>query len=219
MLHFTVLLLLVGCDSWWPGQESVGKKGPKPKTTVKVYFADRTKFEAGADDVLTAVERDVGEKANYRNTLKALFKGPRALEREQGLQLLNSGADGFNEFALDDGVATLKLRGGCDGGGGDVTVFDLIAATLKEFDDIHTVKLLDPEGNTENPDGPGDSRPACLLPKPPADAEAAPESGAAEEEATPAGGAAPEGDATPEGEASPADGAEEPPSEGEAPAE
>ncbi|MFT4622481.1 MAG: hypothetical protein ACI8PZ_001137 [Myxococcota bacterium] len=163
MRYVPLVLVFVACDAWWPGAESLDKRGPKPKATIDIFFADRAKFDAGEELALTTVQREIGEKAQHRNTLKAMFKGPRAAERERGLELLHSGAEGFHEFALEDGVATLMLRGGCDGGGADLTVYDLILANLKQFDDVRTVKLLDPKGATLNPDGPGDSKPACLL--------------------------------------------------------
>lgn len=163
MRYVVLALLLGGCDSWWPGDEANKGRGPKEKFDGQVFFADRAKFEAGEASPLTAVERVLGQKAKYRNTLRAMFKGPRGLEREAGLELLASGADGFNEFALDDGVATLQLRGGCEGGDSEITVFDLVVANLKQYPEVKVVKLLDPEGTTLDPDGPEDSKPACLL--------------------------------------------------------
>ena len=81
-----------------------------------------------------------------------------------GLMLAKSGATGFEGLTVEDGVATLKLKGGCTNEGGVHSIYDLIVPTLKQFDEIDAVKVLDPEGETQNPDGKGDSRPACLEP-------------------------------------------------------
>jgi len=142
-------------------------KKPPPeveKTSAKVFFLDKTAVESGKGEAVVSVDREVGVKNPPRNAIWTLFKGPEASEAEAGLMLAKSGATGFEGLTVEDGVATLKLKGGCSNEGGVHSIYDLIVPTLKQFDEIDAVKVLDPEGETQNPDGKGDSRPACLEP-------------------------------------------------------
>ncbi len=75
-----------------------------------------------------------------------------------------SGADGFRDLSIADGIARVTLVGGCDSRGSTMTVANLIIPTLKQFSTVDHVKILSPEGETDSPDGPGDSIPACLNP-------------------------------------------------------
>lgn len=137
---------------------------PVEKVGVKVYFVDSAKMAKGEKPFLVAVERQVGAKTPPKNAIWSLMQGPTEEETAAGLTLVKSGADGFEEFKIEDGVASLKLRGGCTSEGSAVTVYDLMRATLLEFPEIKQVKLLDPEGATQTPEGAVDSKPACLEP-------------------------------------------------------
>ncbi len=141
-----------------------GKAPPVEKVGVKVYYLDQNAMDAGTEPVLVAVERQVGAKMPQKNAVWSMFQGPTPEEVERGLKLVASGAEGFEAFAVADRIATLKLRGGCDNAGDTTSVYDLIAATLKDFEDIDHVKVLDPSGTTSEPEGAGDSRPDCLQP-------------------------------------------------------
>lgn len=131
-------------------------KAPMEKVGVKLFFVNDAKGE------LVAVEREVGSKTIYRNALFFLFKGPNEAETNKGLSVVKSGSAGFSDLKVDGDTISLKLRDGCEKGDGKFTIWDSVHATLTAFDDIKHVKLLDPEGNTTNADGPGDSKPACL---------------------------------------------------------
>lgn len=139
-------------------------KAPKERVDVQVYFLDEAKYASGAEGAIVPVTRKVVVDNPPRNALWQLFKGPGPKERERGLSLVQSGAAGFETLRVQDGVAHVTLKGGCEAGGATVTVYDLIVPTLKQFDEIAHVKVYDPAGHTADPTGAGDSRPACLEP-------------------------------------------------------
>jgi hypothetical protein len=56
------------------------------------------------------------------------------------------------------------MTGGCGSGGSTFTVAQEIIPTLTQFPTVQYVKILDPDGNTEEPDGPSNSIPECLEP-------------------------------------------------------
>jgi hypothetical protein len=134
------------------------------RVTVRVYFLDEEKFIAGTPPFVVPLEREVEATTVAFQTLEGLFAGPTPEEQARGLRFINSGATGFSDFTVEDGIATLRLSGGCDSGGSTFTVAQEIIPTLAQFSNIQYVKILDPQGSTENPDGPGDSIPTCLEP-------------------------------------------------------
>ena len=140
------------------------RKADIPRVTVGVFYIDTNKLEAGDEDPWVKVDREVGAKTPAKNAVWQLLKGPGPKEETEGLTLMKSGSEGFQNFAIEGTTATLSLRGGCDSGGSTITVYDHIEKTLKAFPEIEHVKLLDAEGNTQNAEGEGDSRPACLEP-------------------------------------------------------
>jgi Fe-S cluster biogenesis protein NfuA len=77
---------------------------------------------------------------------------------------VRSRAAGFVDLAIVGGVARVRLRGGCSSGGSTVTIAGEIMPTLRQFDTVDWVKVLDPSGSTADPTGPGDSIPDCLNP-------------------------------------------------------
>jgi Fe-S cluster biogenesis protein NfuA len=77
---------------------------------------------------------------------------------------VTSGASGFTALSIEAGVARVRLVGGCASGGSTLTIADEISRTLKQFPTVTAVKIFDPQGNTEQPTGPGDSIPLCLEP-------------------------------------------------------
>ena len=133
-----------------------------PKASVPVVFLDRGMLEAAALD-LQAVGRVVPADRQVKSALRRLWAGPTPDERAAGLRFRSSGSSGFRDFEVNDrGVARLRLEGGCDGHGRAVTVADQVMATLKGFEHIEWVKILDPAGRTREPWGPTDSIPDCL---------------------------------------------------------
>ncbi|MEZ4316995.1 MAG: GerMN domain-containing protein [Myxococcota bacterium] len=183
MLIAFALLFTAGCTcneggnpAARPGAPKMGKmkgktkgkmkgktKGKVPQVGVALYFVDAAKLEAGDADPWVKVDRQVGAKTPAKNAVWQLFKGPTPEEEANGLKLITSGAGGFTSFDVQGNTATLQLRDGCDSAGSTVTVWDHISKTLKEFPEIEHVKLLGPDGSTQD-DGSGDAKPACLEP-------------------------------------------------------
>ncbi|GAA3649933.1 hypothetical protein GCM10022237_07090 [Nocardioides ginsengisoli] len=124
---------------------------------VEVFFATR-------DATAAAVTRRVPTPAVARGALTALFAGPVDFDRPRGLVLVDSGAVGFTGLRIRDGIARVRLTGGCASGGSTFTIANEIVPTLKRLPTVDVVKILDPQGHTEEPAGRVDSIPACLEP-------------------------------------------------------
>jgi hypothetical protein len=124
---------------------------------VKVYFVDR-------NGRVAAVQRPVIPPAVGNGALQRLFGGPTVAERAGGLTMVRSGATGATISSISDGVARVRLAGGCDSGGSTITIASEIMPTLKQFPTVRWVKIYDPAGRTERPTGRSDSIPLCLEP-------------------------------------------------------
>lgn len=131
---------------------------------VQVFFLDQDAFNIGRPPYVVPVERTVSSTAPARAALDELFAGLTADESASGLRLVTSQATGVSELRIEDGTAHVRLAGGCNSGGSTFNVGDEIAATLRQFPTVDTVKIYDPDGKTERPDSPGDSIPECLEP-------------------------------------------------------
>ncbi len=124
---------------------------------VQVVFATSDATPAG-------VLRRVPSPAGVRGALTALFAGPTDYDEPAGLSFEASGASGFAAPRVRNGIARVRLTGGCDSGGATFTVANEIMPTLKQLDTVDVVKIYDPEGRTEQPRGRSDSIPTCLEP-------------------------------------------------------
>ncbi len=133
-------------------------------TTVDVHFVNVRNFNAGTPPYVEAVPRSVPAATPADGALQELFAGPTAAEQIAGLAVERSGATGFTGLSIEDGIAHLTLVGGCDSRGSTMTVANLIIPTLEQFPTVDHVKIHDPDGNTDSPDGPGHSIPDCLNP-------------------------------------------------------
>ena len=149
----SVLLLLAAC-------------APAPATeTLTIYFLDENMFAVGTEPYEKAVSRTVTiEGGKWEATINQLFLGPTEEEQAQGLAVVLSGATGYTDFDVVDGVARLTLVGECSSGGSTYTIANLIFANLKQFPAIQFVKIYDQDGGTEIPEGKSDSIPFCLEP-------------------------------------------------------
>jgi Fe-S cluster biogenesis protein NfuA len=136
---------------------------PVPMIPATVYLYDAEAAKAEGNDGFVAVQREVGKAAPEKNAVWNLFKGPTDEEKAKGLVVNTSGATGFEGFKVEDGVATLRLRGGCSSEGATVTIYDHLHRTLTAFDSVQHVKVAGP-GETTTPDGKVDHRPDCLQP-------------------------------------------------------
>ena len=130
----------------------------------EVYFLDRDNFVAGEEPFFSSRLRPVRAVAPATGVMDRLFAGPLLREQDEGLRLLRSRAKGFADLAVEDGIARVRLVGGCSSNGSTVTIAGEILPTLKQFPTVDHVKIFDPAGDTEDPTGPGDSIPGCLEP-------------------------------------------------------
>jgi hypothetical protein len=135
-------------------------------TTVqrKVWFFDRDRFVDNREPFFVPVRRPVVPGAPATGLMDRLFAGPLPGERARGLRLLRSGATGYDDLTVAGGVADLRLTGRCRSGGATVSIAGEVLPTLKQLPTIDRVVLRDATGSTLDPDGSGDSTPACLEP-------------------------------------------------------
>jgi murein DD-endopeptidase MepM/ murein hydrolase activator NlpD len=127
---------------------------------LKVYFYQRTSL------LEVFGKRWAPSSANLpKFVLDQYFKGPGYTEKyTYGWVAPYNGATGYSKLDITDGIARVYLTGQCNSQGSTFTLAPLIADTLKQFSYIQYVKIYDQNGNTEQPDGPTNSIPACLEP-------------------------------------------------------
>ncbi|WP_084957793.1 GerMN domain-containing protein [Thermoactinospora rubra] len=137
---------------------------PYRTVAARAYFLDSRRFAKGEEPAVRPVLRPVVAPATARGALQRLFAGPTAGEYAAGLRLVTSKATGFAGLTIKDGIARVRLTGGCAAGGSTVSIASLIMPTLKQFPSVRWVKIYDPQGRTASPTGRVDSLPACLEP-------------------------------------------------------
>ena len=147
-----------------PSRVVIDIRAAFPTVDRKVFFLNRDNFVDNIDPFFTPVLRPVRPNAPATGVMDRLFAGPLAGERADGLRLLRSHARGFADLVIADGVARVRLTGGCNSDGSTVTVAGEIMPTLRQFASVDWVKIFDPAGNTGDPTGNTDSIPACLEP-------------------------------------------------------
>jgi len=135
-----------------------------PTVERQVFFLDEDRFVANQEPFFVARMRPVPVGSPATGVMDRLFAGPLDREHSRGLRLVRSRATGFTDVAISGGIARVGLRGGCTSGGSTVTIAGEIAPTLRQFDTVDWVKVLDPSGATADPTGPSDSIPDCLNP-------------------------------------------------------
>jgi Double-GTPase 2/Sporulation and spore germination len=134
---------------------------PRRTAVIKDYFVNsRVVFGTS----VARVDRLVSPSATPTRALQRLFAGPTQAEQARGLEFVSSGATGFTRLDIQEGVASVYLAGSCQGGGSATTVASEIVPTLRQFPSVQWVKIYDPSGNTQEPDGDTDSIPVCLKP-------------------------------------------------------
>jgi len=133
--------------------------------TITVYFTNLANFQVGTEPYEKAVTRTIPATNSLPSAvLTQLFLGPTADEKAQGLDVFLSGAIGFSQLTIEDGVARVYLTGTCNSGGATYTIGNLINANLMQFPEIQWVKIYDQNGETETPAGQSSSIPFCLEP-------------------------------------------------------
>jgi spore germination protein GerM len=157
------LVTMAGCGGDDDDDAVSSSTEPPPDATeVTVYFVNEARFNAGTEPYVDSVSREVDSENPMQGAVDALFVGP--LDSEEGLIFVASGATGAEMVSFENGVATVQLAGECASGGSTLTIANELIPTLKDFDDVTTVKILDAAGETETPEGVEDSIPVCLEP-------------------------------------------------------
>lgn len=129
-----------------------------------VWFFNERNYADNVAPFFSPRPRPVRPGSPAVGVMDRLFAGPLPAERRDGLRLLRSRASGFADLGIADGVARVRLTGGCSSGGSTVTVAGEIMPTLRQFPSVDVVKIFDPAGRTGNPTDRVDSMPACLEP-------------------------------------------------------
>ena len=94
-----------------------------------------------------------------------MFAGPTPAELAGGLTFVASEATGFSNITIGSNkVARVRLTGGADSQGSTLTIASEIFPLLKQFPTVRWVKIYDPNGQTEVPNGQSDSIPVGLEP-------------------------------------------------------
>jgi hypothetical protein len=135
-----------------------------PTVLRKVWFFNAKRYTANTEPFFTPVWRPVLPGLPATTLLHRLYAGPTAAEQAAGLRLLLSRSTGFSAVSVSDGIARVRLAGGCSSGGSTVTVAGEIFPTLLQLPTVDAVKIHDPAGRTEFPTGPGSSIPESLEP-------------------------------------------------------
>lgn len=148
-----------------PGRFVIDLSTKFTRSEVDVFLADSVAYQAGDPPYVRDVSRTVPASGRGASALMRLFAGPTAEEKATGLRFVASGATGFADLRIGDtGIARVRLTGGCDGHGRELTVASEIMPTLRALPRVDWVKIHSPAGRTQRPWGPSDSIPACLEP-------------------------------------------------------
>lgn len=147
-----------------PSRVVVDVRAAFPTVSRRVWFVDADNVAAGKPPYFRPVLRPVRPGSPAVGVMDRLFAGPLPSERADGLRLVRSQATGFAGLSIADGVARVRLTGGCNSGGSTITVAGEITRSLRQFPTVDWVKILDPAGNTEATSGHTDSIPTCLEP-------------------------------------------------------
>ena len=144
-----------------PGRIAIDVSNTFSWTWRRVYFMDAS--ASRPQPVRRSVLRPIPIRTPMTGLLDRIFAGPTMFEQERGLRLVTSGATGFSSARVaDNGVARLRLTGGCRRDGARFTIADSILPTLRRLPTVDWIKIYHPRGKTLHPRGRRDSLPACL---------------------------------------------------------
>ena len=167
---FTPTITRTPTATFTPSFTPTASKTPVPGPTplyylIKVYFADKFKLANNTPPFeVTGKRWEVSSSDLPLDSLTEYFKGPGDTERLYGYIGIYNGFTGISKYSLTNGVASVYLNGHCQASTSSFTIADLINDNLKQFPQVQFVKIYDEFGQTQNPDGASDSRPACLSP-------------------------------------------------------
>lgn len=143
-----------------PGRIVIDVSNTFAKTWRRVYFVDSDPTHASP--VVRSVLRQIPDATPVNGLLDRIFAGPTDAEMGRGLRLVSNGATGFRSVSVTNGVARLRLTGGCRREGTRTSVASSIRPTLRALAQVDYIKIYDPNGRTTYPTGPRDSLPSCL---------------------------------------------------------
>jgi hypothetical protein len=135
-----------------------------PTVFKSVWLFNQKRYLANTEPFFTPVVRPVQPMTPATGVMDRIFAGPTPAEFNSGLRTLLSKATGFANLRISDGIAYVRLTGGCGSGGSTVTIAGEIMPSLRQFSTVDFVKIFDPAWRTENPTGRSDSIPECLEP-------------------------------------------------------
>jgi hypothetical protein len=135
-----------------------------PTVDRQVYFFDEHRFVDNREPYFVPRSRPVRASAPAVGVMDRLFAGVLPGERARGLRLVRSEAKSFADLGISDGIARVRLTGGCNSRGSTVSIAGSIMPTLRQFPTVDWVKIYGPGGHTADPSGPSDSIPGCLNP-------------------------------------------------------
>jgi hypothetical protein len=147
-----------------PSRVVIDVRTPYRTVPVRDYFLNTHRFAVGQAPYTQAVYRPVIPPATAFGSMQRLFAGPTQPELTSGLRFVSSGATGFKNLTIRDGVARVQLTGRVSSVGSAFTIASEIMPTLKQFPSVHWVKIYDQNGHTERPSGHSDSIPFSLEP-------------------------------------------------------
>ena len=154
-----------------PTRTPTNTSTPRPTATsewtlARVYFANLYRFNNNIQPIEVYGVRWVKTSPFMgASVLTEFFKGPGSTEYyTYGWRAITNGFTGFSKVELIGDTARVYLLGACLPNGRDFTIADQITPSLKQFPIVQSVKIYDQFGQTTNPDGAGDSEPACLDP-------------------------------------------------------
>ena len=135
-------------------------------TLAKVYFADKYRYENNLPPIEVNGVRWIKTSTFMGpDVLTEFFKGPGYTEYySYGWRGVYNGFTGYSKAELIGVTAHVYLKGICLPSDIDFTIADQITLSLKQFPNVQFVKIYDAQGITRDPNGPGDSEPACLDP-------------------------------------------------------
>jgi murein DD-endopeptidase MepM/ murein hydrolase activator NlpD len=154
-----------------PTRTPTNTSTPRPTATpewtlAKVYFANLYRFNNDIQPIEVYGVRWVKTSPFMgASVLTEFFKGPGSTEYyDYGWRAIYNGFTAFSKVELIGDTAHVYLQGACLPNGEDFTIADQITFSLKQFSNVQSVKIYDQAGQTQNPDGAGDSEPLCLDP-------------------------------------------------------
>jgi hypothetical protein len=147
-----------------PNRLVIDIKAAFPTVLKKVWLFNQKRFSVGTEPYYTPVLRPVQPLTPATGVMDRIFAGPLPAEYANGLRVLLSGATGFSNLTISNTVARVRLTGGCSAAGSTASIAGEIMPSLRQFPTVDYVKIYDPSGHTERPNGLSDSIPVCLEP-------------------------------------------------------